>query len=120
MNKLTRRLTLLALSTLVAGSYLLVLAAGVWAKGNPNAGKSLYGGKCAMCHAEDGSGNSPMGKNMKVPDLRSKAVQKQSDTQLADVIAEGKGMMPKYASQLNKEQINDLVAYIRALGSKRK
>lgn len=120
MKQLSRRLAFLALSTFVAGSYLVVLAPGVWAKGNAKAGQSLYDGKCAMCHSKDGSGNSPMGKSMKVPDLRSKAVQKQTDTQLAETIANGKKMMPKYAGQLSKEQINDLVAYIRTLGSKKK
>ena len=120
MKKLSRRLTFLVLSTFVAGSYLAVLVSGVWAKGNAKAGTALYDGKCAMCHSKDGSGNSPMGKSMKVPDLRSKAVQKQSDTELAETIANGKKMMPKYGSQLSKEQINDLVAYIRVLGSKKK
>ena len=115
MKKLTRRITLLALSTLVAGSYLAVLAPGVWAKGNTKAGASLFDGKCAMCHGKDGSGDSPMGKSMKVPDLRSKVVQKQTDTQIYDVIAKGKKMMPQYGSQLSKEQINNLVAYIRTL-----
>jgi cytochrome c6 len=120
VNKLTRRITLLALSTLVTGSYLVVLLPGVWAKGNAKAGEALYDGKCAMCHSKDGSGSSPMGKSMQVPDLRSKAVQKQTDAQIAGVIENGKKMMPKYGGQLSKEQINDLVAYIRALGSKKK
>jgi cytochrome c6 len=115
VKKLSRRLTFLALSTFVAGSYLVMLAPGAWAKGNAKAGASLFDGKCAMCHAKDGSGNSPMGKSMKVPDLRSKEVQKQTDTQIYDAIAKGKKMMPQYGSQLSKEQINDLVAYIRTL-----
>lgn len=120
MDRLVRRTTLLALSTLVAGSYLLMLATSIWAKGNAKAGKTSYDAKCAMCHAEDGSGNSPMGKNMHVPDLRSSAIQKESDAQLASVIAKGKKMMPAYGSQLSKAQINDLVAYIRSLASKKK
>lgn len=120
MKKLTRRITLGALSTAVAGSYLLVLAPGVWAKGNAKAGKATYDAKCAMCHSMNGSGSSPMGKNMKVPDLRSKAVQKKTDAELYDFIAKGKGMMPAYSSQLSKTQIDDVVAFIRTLGSKKK
>jgi cytochrome c6 len=106
--------------TFVAGSYLVVLAPGVWAKGGAKSGGELFEGKCAMCHAKDGSGNSPMGKSMKVPDLGSAAVQKQTDAQIYAIIAKGKKMMPQYASQLSKEQINDLVAYIRTLCSKKK
>lgn len=119
MTQLTRRITPLALSTLLAGFYLMLLAPGSWAKGSTKAGQPLFDGKCAMCHSKDGSGNSPMGKGMKVPDLRSKEVQKQTDAQIYAVIAKGKKMMPQYGSQLSKEQINDLVAYIRELGSKK-
>ncbi len=119
VNKLSRRVTFLALSTFVAGSC-LVLAPGAWAKGSAKAGKSTFDAKCAMCHAMNGSGNSPMGKSMRVPDLRSKAVQKQSDAEIAGLIENGKGMMPKYGSQLSKQEISDLVAYIRELGSKKK
>jgi mono/diheme cytochrome c family protein len=119
VKKLTHRVAFLALSTFVAASYLVMLAPGVWAKGNAKAGQSLFDAKCAMCHAKDGSGNSPMGKGMKVPDLRSQTVQKQTDAAIYDVIAKGKKMMPQYGSQLSKEQINELVAYIRAIAKKK-
>jgi len=46
-------------------------------------------------------------------------VQSKSDAELADVIAKGKGVMPAYGSQLGKQQINDLVAYVRHLGGKK-
>ncbi len=115
MNNLTRRIVNVVLPTLVAGSCLLMLTPGMWAKGNAKAGKSLFDAKCAMCHAGNGSGDCPMGKGMKVPDLRSKAIQKQTDAEIYGVISKGKGMMPHYAGQLSKAQIGDLVAYIRTL-----
>jgi|YelNatPaOPRAMG01_1025707.scaffolds.fasta_scaffold23184_2 mono/diheme cytochrome c family protein len=80
---------------------------------------TVFDAKCAMCHAKDGSGNTPMGKNMKVPDFRSKAVQSKSNADLATIIEKGKGMMPQYGSQFSKEEINDMVAYIRKLGAKK-
>jgi cytochrome c6 len=79
-------------------------------------GAATFASKCAMCHAKDGSGNSPMGKNLKLRDLRSKEVQAQSDKQLYDVIANGKSPMPGYDGQLSKSDIEDLVAFIRELG----
>ena len=118
MKKLSRRFAFLALSTVVVGSYLALLVPGVWAKGDTKAAASLYEAKCAMCHAKNGSGSTPMGKSMKVPDLRSKEVQEKSDAQLALVIAKGEKMMPQYGSQFSKKQINDLVGYIRTLGKK--
>jgi mono/diheme cytochrome c family protein len=82
-------------------------------------GKDTFDAKCAMCHAKDGSGSTPMGKSFKVNDLRSKTVQKKSDAELAGIISKGKSPMPGYGSQLSKDQIGDLVAYIRELGKKK-
>jgi mono/diheme cytochrome c family protein len=45
-------------------------------------------------------------------------VQGQSDAQLVDVMTKGKNKMPAYAGKLTKEQMADLVAYIRELGKK--
>lgn len=115
MDKVVRNAALAVFSALMAGAWLLTPAFKAQAK----SGQPTFDAKCAMCHAKDGSGNSPMGKNMKVPDLRSKAVQSKSDTDLHDFIAKGKGIMPGYGSQLSKEEINDLVVYIRQLGKKK-
>jgi len=68
-----------------------------------------------MCHAADGSGSTPVGKSLKIPDLRSAQVQGQSDGQLATSISSGKGKMPAYGKSLSPEQINQLVAFIRGL-----
>ena len=81
-----------------------------------DAGAALYRQKmCHTCHGPDGSGNTPTGKALEARDLRSEDVQKQSDAELAEVIANGKGKMPAYNSSLDAEQIKELVAYIRRL-----
>jgi len=43
-------------------------------------------------------------------------VQKQSDAQLAEAIAKGRGKMPSYEKSLNPDDIKALVAFLRALG----
>ena len=78
-------------------------------------GQSLFKSKCATCHSADGSGNTTMGKQLKVRDLRSADVQKQTDVQLAGTIKSGKGKMPAFGKSLNDGQINQLVAFIRTL-----
>ena len=79
-------------------------------------GEALYREKaCTTCHGADGAGKTPVGKSLKVRDLRSDEVQKQSDDALAAVIADGKGKMPAYKSSLDAAQIKDVVAYIRSL-----
>lgn len=80
---------------------------------------SLYKAKCASCHAPDGSGSSPTGKTLKVPDLRSDEVQKKTDAQLIEITAAGKGKMPAYKDKLTNAQIKDLVAYTRNLAKKK-
>jgi cytochrome c6 len=82
------------------------------------ASSATFRTKCAMCHGPDGSG-SEVGKSMNVPDLRSPAVQKLSDAELAQVIANGKGGMPSFKSSLGEEQIHSLVSYIRSLHPKK-
>lgn len=115
MNKVVNTAALAIFSALLAAAWLLTPAFKAQAR---NAGPT-YDAKCAMCHAKDGSGNSPMGKRMKVPDLRSKAVQSKSDAELHSIIAKGKGIMPAYGSQLSTDEMNGLVAYIRQLGKKK-
>jgi mono/diheme cytochrome c family protein len=56
-----------------------------------------------------------MGKNLKIRDLGSADVQKQSDAELDAIISKGKGKMPAYDGKLTKEQINELVKHIRTL-----
>lgn len=75
----------------------------------------LFKSKCAMCHGSDGAGNTPIGKSQKIPDLRSDAVQKETDIELTKVIAGGKGKMPGFGKQLSTEQVEALIAHIRTL-----
>jgi len=78
-------------------------------------GADTFKGKCAMCHGADGKGETAMGKNLKIRDLGSADVQSQSDADLTNIIANGKGKMPKYDGKLTKDQTADVVKYIRTL-----
>ncbi len=75
----------------------------------------VYKSKCASCHGADGKGDTPVGTKMKVKDLASDDVQKQSDADLAAIIEKGKKPMPGYEGKLTKEQIDGLVKYTRSL-----
>ena len=75
----------------------------------------VYKSKCASCHGADGKGETTAGKNMKVKDLASEDVQKQSDADLAGVIEKGKKPMPGYEGKLTKDQIDGLVKWVRSL-----
>ncbi|HEY1271575.1 MAG TPA: cytochrome c, partial [Terriglobales bacterium] len=57
-----------------------------------------------------------LGKQLKAPDLRSPAVQKQTDAALKAIISTGKGNMPAFQNQFSEKEIDELVAHLRILG----
>ncbi|MFZ3200291.1 MAG: c-type cytochrome [Candidatus Acidiferrales bacterium] len=81
-------------------------------------GAALFKSKCASCHGPDGKGDIPVGKALKLRDLGSEEVQKQTDAQLTEVTANGKGNMPAYKGKLTDDQIKELVLFIRSLRKK--
>src|SRR5438067_11387326 len=76
-------------------------------------GATTYKTKCAPCHGADGSGQTPVGKNLKVRDLRSPEVQKLSDAEITKVLSAGKGKMP--ASKLSAPDVKAVIGFIRTL-----
>lgn len=78
-------------------------------------GEATYKAKCAMCHGADGTGNTPMGKNMKLRSFKSAEDMKTTDAELFKQTKDGVGKMQGYAGKLTDAQINDVVTYIRTL-----
>ena len=89
----------------------LVLSTASFADG----GADTFKAKCAACHGASGAGDTGMGKTLKLRDLGSAEVQAQSDEELTTIVTKGKGKMPAYDGKLTKEQITDVVKYIRTL-----
>jgi cytochrome c6 len=76
--------------------------------------EDVYLDKCAVCHAKDGSGNTAKGRKVKAKDLRSAEVQKMSDAELTDAIANGKGKdMDGFKDDLGMPMVKQLEAYVR-------
>jgi mono/diheme cytochrome c family protein len=76
----------------------------------------VYKAKCAACHSANGAGDTVVGKKLGAHDFRSADVQKQTDAELAGIIAKGKNKMPSYEKTLKADETTALVAYIRELG----
>jgi mono/diheme cytochrome c family protein len=108
---MTRKLTIVSMITLFM---LATTAAFAAAPGAPE----IFKAKCSSCHGPDGAGATAVGKAMKVRDLRSAEVQKQTDADLQKVISDGKGKMPAYKDKLSVADVSSLVAYIRGLAKK--
>jgi mono/diheme cytochrome c family protein len=79
-------------------------------------GEEAFKRRCAGCHGANGAGNTTIGKNLKLRDLGSPDVQKQTDEELSAIIGKGKpGRMPSFENKLTKEQIGEVVKFIRTL-----
>lgn len=74
---------------------------------------------CAICHANDGSGDAPFGRGLypKPPDLRQPETQKRSDGELFWIIENGVRFtgMPSFASEGMSDDSWKLVLFIRYL-----
>ncbi len=105
---------------IILSGILFCLAALAWpsALHAQNDAAKIYKTNCVLCHAADGSGNTPSGKALGAKGLGSSEVQKKSDEELAKIIASGQGKMPAFGAKIKGDGIKDLVAYIRSLAKK--
>jgi len=78
-------------------------------------GAAVYKAKCAACHGADGAGQTGMGKAMKLRDLGSADVQKQTDAELTSITTDGKGKMPAYKGKISDDEIKQVVGFLRTL-----
>lgn len=79
-------------------------------------GSAIFKTKCVVCHGADGTGKTPLGKQLQAADLHSKEVQKLSDAELHKIVHDGQANMPAFADQLSDEEISQVVKYIRQFG----
>jgi mono/diheme cytochrome c family protein len=104
---------LLASATLILGSSLALSSpADIWMD------------YCARCHGETGKGDTRIGKRLNAKDYSDPAVQEaMTDEEIIRVTADGavdangRELMPAYKDELTSEEIESLVAYIRAFKS---
>jgi len=68
---------------------------------------------CAKCH-----GTTAEGRHFGGPSLISEKTSAASSEDLRNIIANGKGHMPKFAGKLTTEEIDALVLQIQALNKK--
>lgn len=77
-------------------------------------GPALFKTKCAACHGVDGTGQTAVGKNLKIRDFHAAEVQSATDAQLTKIIEEGKGKMPALKGKLTNDELASLVKHIRS------
>jgi mono/diheme cytochrome c family protein len=84
--------------------------------------KENWGHYCARCHGPDGTGNTKMGRKLRIKDLSSEKMQtKLRDEEIVDIIVDGnqeengKDGMPSFKEKLTPDERQALAAYIRTL-----
>ena len=122
MRRVSRMVSGVAAFLFVAG----VAASGTSAqgKGDPSAGKAVYGARCAMCHGAEGAGDGPVAQglgdkpsNWKSGGGRLKGLK---DQEIFELIAKGgkalgkSPVMPAHPD-LSEGAVRDLVAYVKSL-----
>jgi cytochrome c6 len=84
-----------------------------------DAGKMTFEANCSVCHGEDGSGDTPIGMSLEIPDLRSDEVQKLSDAEMIALVTNGKDPMPSFKGKLTADEIKGVIAYVRTFAKKK-
>jgi mono/diheme cytochrome c family protein len=102
--------------SIVACSLLLVVTAS-FAQTPPTettlTANPVYTKDCAKCH-----GKTAEGRHFAGPSLMNEKTAATSSENLHNIIANGKGHMPKFAAKLSPEDIDTLVRQIQALYKK--
>jgi len=86
---------------------------------NGQSTRTVFNGTCASCHGQNGTPTA-VGKSLNAPDLASTDVQKHTNTELKEIISNGKGNMPPFKGRLSEAQINSLAAYLHAFSKQHK
>lgn len=82
-------------------------------------GKKVYADKCARCHGNSGKGDGRLAETFekKPGDFTDKSRMGEfTDPQLKKITLEGKPPMPAYKGRITDKDVDDAIAYIRALG----
>lgn len=79
-------------------------------------GRKLYKEHCAKCHKDDGTGGEAdfMGNKVKSENLATQKMFEESDEEYIEYMVEGiPEEMPSFKDVLTKEEMNEIVKYIR-------
>jgi len=108
------------LASIAVGSFLL--SATALAQTDPKKVERAWKAKCSSCHGQAGKADTEKGQQMKIADMTTAEFQAKKDDELKNAILNGvkkdkggvKQEMDAFKGDLTPEQVDALVAYIRA------
>ena len=85
--------------------------------GDPVRGKQIYKTKCAICHFDTSSANrvGPGMKGLFKAEKMARSGLAPSEETVRKLILEGYGTMEGFRGVFTREQLNDLIAYLKTL-----
>lgn len=95
---------------------LFVICCSLLAEEGGGSGAATFKSKCVVCHGADGSGNTPLGKQLQAANFHSKEVQQRTNAELGKIVHDGQANMPPFGDQLSDQEITEVVKYVRQLG----
>jgi mono/diheme cytochrome c family protein len=98
----------------------LIACASLMGEENSSPGEGVFKRKCVLCHAADGSGNTPLGKQLQAANLGSKEVQKLTVAEMRKQVHDGRANMPAFGDQLSDQEITQVIQYVRQFGKPKK
>lgn len=110
---------------LAAAALLLSLVAIAGPAGNAKAGFEVFKKNCEKCHGEQGKGNGPAARLLKIKpaDWTDRArMSKLSENDLVSVVTKGGAavgkstVMPAFGDKLQAQEIRDVVALVQQMG----
>jgi mono/diheme cytochrome c family protein len=107
---------------LFARSLWLCLWAAVATSAMASEATDLYANKCAVCHGDDGKGQTKMGRKFHSPDFTTAKWQAETkDEEIVraiekGVVVDGQHRMPAWKGKLTPLQISDLGKLTRTFG----
>ena len=118
MNKLARKTVFSAFATVALTIAVITITKPSEAAYFQSA-KALFAQKCSVCHANDGTGSTAKGKELKVRNWKTDPeVKKMTDAKMLEITLKGKGKMEGYEKTLGKEKVEMLVKYSKELMGK--
>ena len=78
-------------------------------------GQRVFNSNCATCHGAKGDAQSPVGKQLPVPNLLEDFYKGRSDGRIFGVVRNGGAVMPKYGFKFSDREIWDAINYVRFL-----
>lgn len=76
--------------------------------------QDLYKSRCQGCHGANGNATA-IGKRLGAKNFQDPAVERMSQSRLAEVMEDGKNKMPAQKDKLTEDEIKDLARYIKEL-----